>query len=556
MDNFTRGSFLLAYKVNKGDVIMERATVIVIGGGATGVGILRDLAMRGVDVLLLEKLDMVNGTSSRYHGLLHSGARYAVKDQEAARECIEENEILRKIGKSCVEATEGLFVRLPEDDVEFEKKWVEGCRNSGIDAVAISPQEACQLEPNLSHKIVSAYRVPDAAIDGFRMAWQNIDSARRYGGRIKTYTEVIKIFSENGKVTGVEVLEQFTGRTYFIYCEFVVNAAGPWSGKIAALAGLDVRVQPDKGTLIAFNQRITSRIVNRLHVPADGDIFVPHGSITILGTTSMAVENPEDTSSSFREIESLLQIGEKTFENLRKYRVLRVFAGSRPLYSSSGGKGRGASRGFVILDHAEDGLYGMITITGGKFTTYRLMAERLTDLVCEKLQISAVCRTAQEPLIQDVSEQLKRKAKKYFPAYGTALAANRLGEERFQRVVKRLEGNPQERQLICECENVTLAEIEEVMQEGTSYTVSDIRRKTRMGMGTCQGIFCAMRSVGVLSRFEKISGKQNSLQQLEDFLQARWKGIRPILWGNALREIEITRGIYGVGFNVKGGTPQ
>ena len=74
---------------------MQKATVVVIGGGATGVGILRDLSMRGVDALLIERDDLGYGTSSRYHGLLHSGGRYAVKDAEAARECIEENTILR-----------------------------------------------------------------------------------------------------------------------------------------------------------------------------------------------------------------------------------------------------------------------------------------------------------------------------------------------------------------------------------------------------------------------------------------------------------------------------
>ena len=89
--------------------------VVVIGGGATGAGTLRDLAMRGVKALLLEQRDLVHGTSSRFHGLLHSGARYAVKDAEAGRECIEENRILRRIGKHCVEETEGFFVRTPED---------------------------------------------------------------------------------------------------------------------------------------------------------------------------------------------------------------------------------------------------------------------------------------------------------------------------------------------------------------------------------------------------------------------------------------------------------
>lgn len=95
---------------------MQYATVVVIGGGATGTGILRDLAMRGIKAVLLEQRDLAYGTSSRFHGLLHSGGRYAVKDPESARECIEENRILRRIGRYCVEETEGFFVRLPEDD--------------------------------------------------------------------------------------------------------------------------------------------------------------------------------------------------------------------------------------------------------------------------------------------------------------------------------------------------------------------------------------------------------------------------------------------------------
>lgn len=105
--------------------------VVVIGGGATGAGTLRDLAMRGVKALLLEQRDLVHGTSSRFHGLLHSGARYAVKDAEAGRECIEENRILRRIGKHCVEETEGFFVRTPEDGAEFELRGSRPATSAG-----------------------------------------------------------------------------------------------------------------------------------------------------------------------------------------------------------------------------------------------------------------------------------------------------------------------------------------------------------------------------------------------------------------------------------------
>lgn len=536
----------------KGAVRMEKATVIIIGGGATGVGILRDLAMRGVDVLLLEQRDMVHGTSSRYHGLLHSGGRYAVKDAEAGRECIEENKILRKIGKHCVEATEGFFVRLPEDDEAFEGKWVEACQKIGIPALQISPNEAWQLEPNLTHRAKSVYRVPDAAIDGFRMVWQNVASAKRYGGRLRTYTEVISIEQSNNHVVGVIARNFITGEEEFIACDFVVSAAGSWAGEIARLAGIDVHVQPDRGTLIAFNHRISSRIINRLRPAADGDIFVPHGSITILGTTSSEAKQPDDTVPLTAEVVELLKIGEATFENLRDYRMLRAFSGTRPLYSADPtAKGRGASRNFVILDHAKDGLNGFASIVGGKFTTYRLMAEKMTDFICKYLKVTAPCRTAEEPLVEEISPQLLAKARLYFPAYSSDLAASRLGGAALEHVVKRMEENSQKSQLVCECENVTLAEVEEVAHDGTSFNLSDVRRKTRMGMGTCQGAFCTYRSVGAIEATGLTFGKDN-IDLFKEFLQARWRGIRPIMWGNVLREIELTRGIYDGTLNING----
>ncbi|MBR2215653.1 MAG: anaerobic glycerol-3-phosphate dehydrogenase subunit A [Selenomonadaceae bacterium] len=533
---------------------MRKARVVVIGGGATGVGILRDLSMRGVDALLVEKCDLVNGASSRYHGLLHSGGRYAVKDQEAAKECIIENQILRKIGKSCVEPTGGMFVRLDIDDPEYETAWVKGCADSGIEAKQISLDEAFAMEPLLSRHAVSAYLVPDAAIDGFRMSWQNVESAKRYGGRCLTYREAVGVLTENGKVTGVTLRNNITGDEETVECEMLVNAAGGWAGKVAKLAGLDVGVQPDKGTLLAFNQRLTSHVVNRLHKSSDGDIFVPHGSITILGTSSMSIPDPEDTSTSREEVENLLAIGEKTFEHLRDCRMLRSFAGSRPLYIPPGGEvGRSASRGFAIVDHKNDGLDGMMTIVGGKFTTYRLMAEKIVDQICAKFKVTTPCRTAEEPLVPEVAPEKKQAARQYFPAYGTDLAATRLGPERFDKVVERLEKDPESRELVCECENVTLAEVEEMAAEFSSFQINDIRRRTRIGMGTCQGNFCALRSAGVFAKYGKTPGAKDTLGRMKEFLQGRWKGIRPVLVGRTLRETEMTRALYELSFHVNGG---
>ena len=268
----------------------------------------------------------------------------------------------------------------------------------------------------------------------------------------------------------------------------------------------------------------------------------------------MSIPNPEDTSTSRAEVESLIKIGEQTFEDLRDFRILRTFAGSRPLYIPPGGAvGRNASRGFAIVDHEQDGLKGFFTIVGGKFTTFRLMAEKICNQICAKLNNTTPCRTAEEPLVPEVGNDDKARARKFFPSFGINLAATRLGVDRFKRVVERLESDPESRELVCECENVTRAEVEEICRDDTSFIVNDVRRRTRVGMGTCQGSFCALRTAAVFADIGTEPTAKDSLVRLREFLQGRWKGIRPVLLGRTLRETEMTRAIYELSMNVNGG---
>jgi len=120
--------------------------VIVIGGGITGAGTARDCSLRGLKVLLIERHDIADGATGRNHGLLHSGARYAVTDQESAAECIQENMILKKIANHCVDDTSGFFITLPEDDLAYQAKFVESCTKAGIKAEVIDPKEAIRLD--------------------------------------------------------------------------------------------------------------------------------------------------------------------------------------------------------------------------------------------------------------------------------------------------------------------------------------------------------------------------------------------------------------------------
>lgn len=544
---------------------MLETTVVVIGGGATGMGTLRDLSMRGVPAILLEQGGLAHGTSSRFHGLLHSGARYAVNDPESARECIEENMILRRVGKQCVEVTEGLFVLTPKDDPTFVAPWIKGCAEAGIKAEEISPAEARRLEPNLTPDAQRVFRVPDSCVDGFRLVLHNRMSAERYGGRALTYHEVIAIRQQNGTVCGVTARNLMTGETVDIACRMVVNAAGSWSGEVAALAGLEAAITPDRGTLVVFNHRFTSRVINRLHASSDGDIFVPHGSVTILGTTSMPTDRPDDTTPTYPEVTRLLELGEPLFPHVRDYRILRAFAGTRPLYTPGGASGRKASRNFHVVDHAADGLDGMVSVFGGKLTTYRLMAERVSDEVCRRLSVSTPCRTAEEPMVGTVDPALLERAARLFPVRALNLMADRLGDD-LPATLQQAEvaalaaraskdthitdfggGNP----LLCECEMVSLAEVECVARDPATHSLTDIRLRTRLGMGTCQGTFCSLRSVASLVE-HGIRLEFAPVDSLCRFLQERWKGLRPAMWGQQAREMEFSRAVYAGILNLDG----
>src|ERR1700734_3888576 len=178
---------------------MEKTQVVIIGGGATGAGILWDLALRGISAVLLEKKDLSNGATGRCHGLLHSGGRYVVKDPEAAKECVSENNILKKVAAPCVHDTGGLFVHLAGDDPAYVESWVGGCRQIGIPTTEMSRDEALALEPNLPVGVLKAHTCPDAHIDVFQLALANVEAAVAKGARYKTYSEVTAIKVENQK---------------------------------------------------------------------------------------------------------------------------------------------------------------------------------------------------------------------------------------------------------------------------------------------------------------------------------------------------------------------
>lgn len=528
---------------------MENAThkeydVIVIGGGATGAGTARDCAMRGLKTILIERLDFTAGATGRNHGLLHSGARYAHTDPESAAECIKENMILRRIARHCVEETGGLFITLPEDSLDYQDAFVKDCFASGIQADVLDPREAIEMEPSVNPDLIGAVKVPDGSIDPFRLTTANVLAARLNGADIVTYHEIVGFIKEADRILGVKIKSIHTGEISEIYGKVTINAAGIWGHHVAQLAGVTVNMYPAKGALLIFGHRVNNMVINRCRKPADADILVPGDTICVVGTTSTRIpfEDIDKMDVTPDEVDLLLREGIKLSPALAYTRVLRAYAGVRPLVAADNDPtGRSISRGIVCLDHAtRDGLEGFITITGGKLITYRLMAEDATNLACKKLGIDRPCTTAEVPLPGSEPDAKDEERRAHIIELSTEQKA---AEGRHGSWSGKIESKSDaDDALVCECEQVSVAEVNYAMDELNVHNLVNLRRRTRLGMGTCQGELCACRGAGLLERHDKCT--QRSLDDLSYFMNERWHGMYPVCWGETLCEVQFTSWLY------------
>jgi glycerol-3-phosphate dehydrogenase len=504
--------------------------VLVIGGGATGAAALYDLARRGVRALLVEQHDLSTGTSGRYHGLLHSGGRYVVSDPATAKECIDENRVLRRIAPFAIEDTGGLFVATPDDPADFVPKWVAGCAHAGIPIERLTAEQVRAAEPALTPRITAAYRIPDASCDSFDLIHAFVEAARHLGSDAWTYQRVTRLLVEGGAVVGAELEDTRTGAQRTVHAACVLNAAGPWAGVVAHQAGLDVQIKLNRGTMVAMNTRYFHTIVNRLRPPSDGDIFVPVGTVCVLGTTSIDTEDPADIHIELWEVSKMLAEAEPVIPGIREGRALRAWAGVRPLYVPPEDRGQEAandhevSRQFAVIDHAKrDNLRGLITVVGGKLTTCRLMAEHAVDVVLQQLGKTIPCTTADEPLPVE-------EPRRY---------------HELPHRLHKLEHGERGGQLICECEIVSRPQLEAAIEAYGDQPVAldDLRRDLRLGMGPCQAGFCGYRAAGILQQ-QRGDPDGIGTRALADFVEERFRGVYPLLWGHQLRQFYLDELIY------------
>jgi glycerol-3-phosphate dehydrogenase len=390
----------------------ETFDLFVIGGGITGAGIARDAAMRGLSVALLEKGDFAAGTSSKSSKMIHGGLRYLKYLQvRLVRESLREREVLLKTASHLVHAFPyvlPVYEGGPDSRLRLKVGLVAYDLLAGSRRVEhhtmLSADELLRMEPTLRRDgLQGGFRYFDCLVDDARLTLATIRSAARNGAVTVSYTEVTDLVRDEERVTGVRFQDRLGGRSGTAAGRVVVNATGPWSDELRAKDGASPILRPTKGIHLTV-PRSSLPLSAIVAFPAIDDrlIFaVPLGECTYVGTTDTDyTASPDQATADAADVDYLLSSVNAIFQgaHLSPSDVTSTWAGVRPLVTEEGAPSD-VPRDYEI----EMGPPGLVSIVGGKLTTYRAMAEELVNRVLEREKKRfgwsvAPCRTAETPL--------------------------------------------------------------------------------------------------------------------------------------------------------------
>jgi glycerol-3-phosphate dehydrogenase len=378
----------------------EQFDTLIVGGGITGAGVARDAGLRGLRVALVERRDFAVGTSSRSSKLIHGGLRYLQQgDVGLVMEAAHERRVLRRLAPHLARPIQVLvtvrgrsgYAKISAGLWTFDRmaRVLKDERNQ-----MLSRDETLALEPLLRpDSLYGAGMYYEYLTDDARLVLENIKSAASLGAVITNYTEVTGLVHEGTQLCAAVVKDATSGTEFTVRAKTIVNAAGPWVDAVRLLQ--DARERPrlrlTKGIhLVLLRERLPVSHIVVINTADQRSIFVvPHGEVVYIGTTDTDYQGPyDDPAITLDDARYLLDAANATFaiERLGLDDVVGACAGLRPLLHQEGKKPTEISR----KDEIMVGPSGLISIAGGKLTTYRKMAERVVDMVAERLSKQGV----------------------------------------------------------------------------------------------------------------------------------------------------------------------
>ena len=543
---------------------MESYDVIVLGGGVNGTGTARDLALRGLSVLLLEKADVACGASGANSGMIHGGIRYMLSDRKVTELACRDSGYIQRIAPHLLFRIPFL---LPFASREEAPSLVERATwyatevyvgtydqyqplKRGKPSTRLSAEDLYRLEPALRPGLAGAVTFDEWGIDSHRLCVLNALSARSHGAVIRTWTEARQVLTDSGRVRGVRYHDALTGETGEARAPVVFNATGAWSPGFARRNGLRVPMRPGKGVHLTLDRRFSNYGITCTAVDGRQMFLMPHENDSIIGTTDDDYYgDPDDLEATHDEVEYLLEGVEALVPGVRRARVARAWCGLRTTLYEYGKNEDALSREHAILDHGAEGAAGLLSIVGGKLASYRAQSEEVADQIVRRLgRAASRSRTHLEPLpggeaVPDVAELAARHR---VAAPAVARIVYRHGA-RAEDVLRLCDDDPRLRLVLCREEGILAAEVVHCVRHEMVRRLQDLRRRCRLAVGACGGLDCARAAAQLTGR--ELSWSADQIRaELADLLELGWRERRPVLDGQQLAQEELLRGAHqGVG---------
>jgi glycerol-3-phosphate dehydrogenase len=417
----------------------QQFDVLIVGGGITGAGIVRDATMRGYKTALIDKGDFASGTSSKSSRLIHGGVRYLEQFEfglvfEASRE----RRVLWQIAPHLALPLPFIFPVYKDATILRRFPFMIDVGLWMYDGLALfrnyknhrmySPKQIGEMMRGFHiDEIGGGALYYDGQVDDARLTLETIRTGHRYGAEIANYVQVDELLKHEGRIVGVKAHDVLNGEQLEIRARVVVNSTGPWSDTLSQLDDPSVpkRMRPTKGVHVVLpREKIGGDSAVAFTVP-DGRLMftIPWDKFTVVGTTDTDYDADYDrVYADVADVDYIIKAANHAFpgSQISKSDVISTWAGLRPLVSQLGKSTSGTSREHEIWTTES----GLVSIAGGKLTTYRSMAEQLVDVVVKELSDKhsiapkSACMTARVPLVdvepvpmsdglpQDVQEHL------------------------------------------------------------------------------------------------------------------------------------------------------
>jgi glycerol-3-phosphate dehydrogenase len=515
--------------------------VAVIGGGVNGTGVARDLSLRGLKVVLFERHDLAFGASGNSSGMIHGGPRYMTSNPSVTRSSCLDSGYIQQIAPHLlfripflVPLKAGPLGRIMLDlyDAFFRAYDDFQPLKRGKPHTRLDPTDLARLEPGIVGSIAGGVTFDEWGIDGARLCVANAIDARERGTTLYLHTLVESIAKAPAEPNApthyvLRARDVLAQRPVRVRAQVVVNATGAWGPITAALGNLPasrVRIRPGKGIHVIFDRRLSNYGV--LTEAIDGrQIFIePWQNMSVIGTTDDDYYGDlNDVVATSDEVRYLVQGIARIFPSVREARAIGTYAGVRPTLYAYGPNEDKLSREHAIVDHAADGAPGVYSMIGGKLASYRMFAEEMSDRIARDLAPATECTTHKRPLPggDRVPDALVIAEQNELTPVGARRLVYRHGS-RAGRILARIAKRPRERAVVCACEPVCEAEVRHAIGEEMARTVSDVARRTRLGLGACGGMRCAARC-GLIVAEEIGMAPREGLAQARAFLERQAK---------------------------------